>query len=263
MENLFFISSSGSMATHWLSKLLSSSTQIMCFHGAKELQDKYNANMPVLDALVLLERWSISTKTAYTGITHLSNIHGVAALPTCLRADIPFCALVRNPILCTDSQFQERKISERKVAAKIERYETMWAIVSGTQPMPRSPDWNELVFFRCSELAIRHLFEIEMNDCKAFMFEKYTSNYDEIRRLLNTITGGQLSDDHNINIAFHTGGQTNAHRKIILPYTETWSDLWSDIQRQIFTSVWRHLLADNERINVYYPEVNELMKSCS
>lgn len=262
LENLFYISSSGSMATHWMSGLLSSHPKLKCFHGSYGLTKTFTPRLDLDSTLKLVNTWALKNNVQYAGCVHLSRQHGVAALKECVSRDIPFCALVRNPILTVDSQFQERcRSSEFLSDIKVREYKGK---VNSIPDMPRFVDVTspeELLFFGCAEFVLRHLLEIEINNCKYFRFEDYTSDYSEILSILQFITNGKISDDYNVNIAFHSNQKTNRHRAKNADFKETWSTLWSEKQRTIFTKIWNHLLGDYQRLTPAYGEVEELIES--
>lgn len=259
MTRLFFISSSGSMATHWLSEVLSASSSIKCFHGSYGIQKRYDPNLDVVSALQLMLDWGKANGIPIVGMNHLSMNHGSRGYHPCLNNGVSFCALVRNPILAADSQFQQRVKSEHLSDIKMQRYKAMIQLIDGMDGLVDTSSRAELIFFRCVESVIGHLSDIEANDFDFFKFEDYTVNYSEFCRLTRVITNNSVQDDHNINIAFSSRGKTNTHRTVKAGPRTTWTNYWSARQRIIFSRIWEFYAGQSLRQRNIYPEVNELL----
>lgn len=249
------------MATKWMSQILSASRRIRCFHGSAGLQDKLDPNLEPITALSLLKKWGETNRKEFVGLNHLSMNHGAKGLSACMSIDVPFCAMVRHPIVTNDSQFQERNATESLHPLKRERYVRMIGQIPEIKAIVDISKREDIIFFRCAESVIFHLLGIEVNGCETFKFENYTKDYSEIQRLLGFITREQMQEDHNIAIAFETLGKTNVHRKQSLGVEETWHEVWSPKQRQIFALLWRHILAEHSRVVVNYPDVEELFQN--
>lgn len=259
MNNLFYISSSGSMATQWMSLLLSASPLIKCFHGSVGLQKLHDSNLDIRSALLLLGQWVTENRERYVGLTHLSMNHGAVALKTCESLGVPFCALVRNPILATDSQYQERVKSEKIPDIKLARYILMIKSINGLERHIDTANRSEVLFFRCADSVISHVIDIEANDCQAFKFEEYTKSYSTVQKIIQTITKGSIADDHNVNIAFSSLGKKNSHRVKKAGPDETLTKFWSTKQRNVFVALWQHYLSIYQRKIILYPEIDELL----
>lgn len=261
MSKMFFISSSGSMATSWLSKVLSAGPSIRCFHGSIGLQDTFDDKLEVISALKLLDRWSVGQTVSHAGIVHLSTRHGVSALGICKTHDVPFCALVRNPVLATDSQFQERLNGDQLSASKVNSFRKQFAMIPSLNEHLNAMDIADLIFFRCAQSVIIHLVELEIHGCATFKFEEYTVNYNVIRQLLHHITAGKIEDDEHVEAAFHQLGKVNTHRKKNISAEDTWLEGWSGKQRQGFKVIWKHYSKIAHRPVQFYPDLYQLVES--
>jgi hypothetical protein len=261
VTNLFFISSSGSMATKWMSEVLSASSSVKCFHGSTGLQPTYDANLDPLVALSLAKKWGDAHNIKFVGMNHLSNTHGLGGVSACKTAGARFCALVRNPIVTTDSQYQERtkeeSLTEEKIASSnqlIRHFPTIREIVDPT-------DVYNVIFSRCAITVLMHLSAVEVHGCEMFKFENYTTDYSQIQKLISFITNGVMSDDHENAVTFETLGKTNTHRKKTIGFEETWKNSWSNTQRQIYIRLWKHLQGEHSRRIINYPNVENLIQT--
>ncbi len=261
MKKLFFISSSGSMATQWLSQLLSAGSKIKCFHGLVGLQPQHDANRDSLSALSLAKQWGDANSVEYVGMNHLSGNHGVQGLGACNSLGAQFCALVRDPIVVTDSQNQEKLKLGNTTATKQEETFQKIRSIPEIAAIVNLNERSDIVFFQCAESAIGHLLEIEVSNIETFKFEDYTVAYSEIRRLISFITNGQITDDDNIATAFETLGKKNTHRKRSIGVEDTWKSQWSAKQRQIFIRLWRYILGDYPKGTVNYPVAESLIQA--
>ncbi len=261
MKNLFYISSSGSMATAWISKLLSSSPRIKCFHGSVGLTPTYDSSLALEPALELMAEYAKRERIDYAGCVHLSAQHGISGLDACRKKDATFCAFVRNPVLAVDSQFQERSRSFQLTSTREQVYSSMLTSVPDLDKIVDPADKSSLIFLWCAGSAIGHYLQIEATRYKYFKFEDYTADYQEVSRILQFITKGELSDDHNINAAYYSHSKTNTHRKSNIGVEETWEKQWSQTQKAIFREVWRHVLGSFDRPQKIYPELDSLLAS--
>ncbi len=249
------------MATQWISKVLSSSHRIQCFHGSVGLTPVYDKTLSANSALKLIGEYAKKGEIDYAGCVHLSAQHGVSGLDACVESGAAFCAFVRNPVLAVDSQFQERSKSFQFSSTREQTYSSMLRSVPGLEKIVDASDQSNLVFFGCVVSAIGHYLEIEANRHKYFKFEDYTVDYQEVSKILQFITKGELSDDHNINTAFYSHSKTNTHRTKNIGVDETWEKKWSQTQKAIFREVWRFILGSFDRPQKIYPELDSLLAS--
>lgn len=208
---------------------------------------------------MLAAQWANRNQIPFVGITHISSYHGAKALRFCTENDIAFCALIRNPILAADSQYQERVKSDVFTKARTIQYLETWSTIPGLQNIDANPNSEDLVFTRCIVAALHHLFDVTVAKCELFRFEDYTSSYDDIVKLIETITRGALTDDHNVKLAYDSLGAVNAHRRTIKDFEQTWDTLWSEKQRQMFPSIWRHMVYPQGSHEMMYPAVENLV----
>lgn len=197
------------MATKWLSKVLSASQRLRCFHGLLE-------DIGDLDALLRRLAQLSMDENSFTGIVHYSARHGMTAYEKVYNAGGAFCILLRNPIEVASSQFID-KSTDPAVWPRILRWRAS---------LPPSLHWIEerhWLFARTVQSALVHYFEGAcQSDALVFKFEDYTTNYAEMVRLVATLTHGQVSDDPDIARAFHEVGNINPHhgQKV------TWEDIF-------------------------------------
>ena len=248
------------MATAWMSELLSAGSLIKCFHGSKGLQPQLDPNLDALTALSLLKKWSVLNRAKFVGLNHLASRHGVSGLGASNSVGAPFCALVRNPILATDSQYQERAkagtpfFNEPLINQQLQSMPMIREIIDPT-------DTSNFIFFRCALSVIIHLAEVEIHGCQTFKFENYTTDYSQIKELIRFISNGAMTDDLNIAAAFETLGKKNTHRKKNIGFDNTWENSWTDTQRQIYFRLQKHLLAECPPRFQHYPDAESLIQA--
>jgi len=249
------------MATKWISEVLSASDHVQCFHGTTGLKHLDGIGNPSSSEVLRTLDWVARDNVGmHVGIVHIPSNHGVNFLEPCNSQNIPFIALVRNPILAIESQYQERL--ERM---QLPRYDRALAVEWQTWKsiIPFEPSRAELIFMRCTRYGLRHLLEIEHNSVPCLRFEEYTKDIEKIWELLSIITRGEIKYDPRIEGSFQSLGAQNRHRKRNknAGAEEYWGTLWSERQRIVFARLYTAYL---NALKVYqrrtcYPIVDDLV----
>jgi len=234
---IFFISSNGSMATQWLSTVLSASSRIQCFHGVLGLLPEDNTELPQVIAALQSQ---VAQKGTFAGVVHLKNAHGSEAVKAILNARGNFVALLRNPVEVVNSQFiAKAAMPDREKEAQ------RWLVKQKQTPFPF--EWlhpDNAVFGRVVVMALKHYVESALlPPDRVFRFENYTRDYGEIQRMLRTITSGQITDCADITKAHREAGLLNQHHRRPVTWEDIFFREWDDDQRSCFKRVYRDIEA--------------------
>jgi len=214
------------MATVWLSKVLSASKRVTCFHG------RVGDVLRLYPVLSRLEQIS-ADENKFAGVVHLSATHGVSAFATMKKKSGAFVALLRNPIEVANSQCIEKS---KDPDAK-QRY-LAWFARAGM-------DWiapENAVFARTVVGALSHYFDCAwMHDDRVFLFEDHTTKYSEVARLLLAVSQGEITADTDVERAFREIGPINHHHSQPLSWEDIFYRQWDDGRRAVFTRLYRLL----------------------
>jgi len=262
MSGTFFISSSGSMATAWLARVLDSSARIKCFHGAVDLLPKELISSPNLGVVFnALAKVAVADRL-WAGAVHLGSAHGVTALEKAVSKNAVFVALVRNPIAATNSQYTEKTRMEGALPTA-----RGWAATGPFSQSFGDVTEEEALFLRCATSVVKHYLECAtLPDRLVFRFETYTNTYAEIQRLLASISRGQIAEDADVEAAFNQLGVINSHHGRSVTWESIYRSHWTDRQRVIFNAVYQHYvkpLIGHPRFVERYPEFAETCRSSS
>lgn len=249
------------MATAWLAKVLSTNQNMMkCFHGSIGVFPTYSPSRALNEVVTAIDAWGVGNSVTHCGCVHLSLSHGVSAGPYCVKNGISFCGLVRNPILAIESQYGARmspNSPESRTVGLPDKSVAWAAALPNLEFLLTGLTEDRKAFLQCAIVNLKHTRELELMHGPVFEFEKYTTDYDEMRKVVRCITREHMDNDPEIFEAFSNMGKVNTHRDKKLSAQETWEKGWSDWQRNIFAGLWQHYYPNNER--ALYPEIVALL----
>jgi hypothetical protein len=224
------------MATVWLSKVLSASRRVSCFHSLVN-----GRGMPELPK-VLSDLRETADDDAFSGVVHMSAGHGVKAFDAVDAAGGEFIALLRNPIEVTNSQLTEK--------INVPDHAMQWRKTVDF-------DWlkpEDTVFAWVATMALKHYYECScIRDDLVFQFEDYTAKYGEIERMLAAITRGAINCDSDVENAFNTLGVINRHHKTKVTWVEVFFQCWTEERRRVYARIHFHLYMGLEQPELRAP----------
>lgn len=222
------------MATEWVSKVLSASSKVKCFHGTPDLLPQSPNNPPIDLVFEALKKYSMEHQVA-AGAVHVASHHGISALPSAQAHSSYFMAFLRNPVEVTSSQFLEKARNPASI-----RKAHAWVLKTPFADLHDGAGDTPL-FIRCISQCLLHYFECAALPPEVvFLFERYTKDYAEFAKI-PAFMG--LPPDADMEHAHATVGVLNRHHKTPVMWDEIFERRWTDTQRRLFREVRDRLAA--------------------
>jgi hypothetical protein len=230
---IFYISSSGSSATAWLAKTLSSNEKIICHHAYDLSQHKNSSEF--FDTLEK-EAKNIG---GWAGAIHCSGAHGVFLRKAINSWGGKFAGIIRDPILRTSSKITEKlswATQERQTVMLTEFRSKIPALVHALEGELGSINANNMEFLNAAYKTIYYDTQlmVESSPTELFHFEKFTTDINNYSLLMKHVTrnSAHINDDF-LECAFHTTLMNRHHKNAPLGANEVF-DQWDGAAQFIF-----------------------------
>ena len=252
MANIFYISSWGGTATHWLAKSLDSHPEIICYHGRRtwpqysacheqsEQEKPGSQERSPMDFANDLKAQSEQGRV----IGSIHGYHGLAMSTPVRALGGRFAVSTRHPVLRTASLHRHHylKVLDENNPGQLgslnffknyaqSHAQTIQSIVSRTNI---KFDLSELVYLWVATGAAG--FDVECNklsDKHIFKMEEYTQDKDYYKEMFCFLTQNKIScDDSYLENVFNRG-KTNVHRSNRNSAEQEFLS-WSESQQALF-----------------------------
>ena len=246
MNNFFYISSSGSTATAWLAKAISSHPLMNCHHGHLPGWNPDSKNWHK-EMVQIFESLSSSNtkanKKLVNGATHINTIHGDIARQTVLSMGGRFAGLTREPTARISSQYISKKtnLSDTKGRENSLKKYALFPVHAPianavTISLQREMDLDELEFFRACVMTFLHDYTImrHSREEEVFKFEDFTQQIDVYTSLLRFITNNTINFSDDFLEKSFNSKKINQHHSTPPKDPDYLYEMWSDVQKAIY-----------------------------
>jgi hypothetical protein len=256
MANIFYISSWGGTATHWLAKSLDSHPELICYHG-RRTWPQYPAchaqseeELPqsqVRDPMDFANDMKAQAEQGQV-VGSIHGYHGLAMATPVRALGGRFAASTRHPVLRTASLHRHHyaKLLDDNNPGQIaslnffKNYAQSQAGIIQNIVTQTGIDFglSELIYLWVSTGTVG--FDLECNKLNPkyiFKMEEYTKDKDYYKEMFCFLTQNKVSCDDAYLDAVFTRGKTNVHRTKDSSAENEFSS-WPESHRALFTTLF-------------------------